>query len=106
MAQLEEASRLVADAVGARIGRHLPWTLVFQSRSGDPGQPWLEPDICDHLAERHRAGSQGVVIVPIGFISDHMEVVYDLDTQARGRAEALGLSYLVTHPGSPKFGFR
>ena len=89
--QLEEASRLVADAASARIGRNLPWTLVFQSRSGDPGQQWLEPDICDHLTERHSAGSQGVVMVPIGFISDHMEVVYDLDTQARGRAEALGL---------------
>lgn len=89
--QLTDTMHLVHQAVCARIGRQLPAQLVYQSRSGAPGQPWLEPDICDHLTERHARGSHGIVMVPIGFISDHMEVVYDLDTQARERATELGL---------------
>jgi protoporphyrin/coproporphyrin ferrochelatase len=89
--QLAEASRLVHAAVSARIGVSWPWQLVFQSRSGPPGQPWLEPDICDHLVDQHGDDASAVVMVPIGFISDHMEVVYDLDTQARERAASLGL---------------
>ncbi len=89
--QLTEASRLVHAAVSARIGVSWPWQLVFQSRSGPPGQPWLEPDICDHLVEQHGDDASAVVMVPIGFVSDHMEVVYDLDTQARERAASLGL---------------
>jgi protoporphyrin/coproporphyrin ferrochelatase len=89
--QLTEASRLVHTAVSARIGVSWPWQLVYQSRSGAPGQPWLEPDICDHLAEQQADDASAVVMVPIGFISDHMEVVYDLDTQARERAASLGL---------------
>ncbi len=89
--QLREASQLVASAVSVRVGREVPWDLVFQSRSGAPGMPWLEPDICDHLVARHEAASTGVVIGPIGFISDHMEVVYDLDIQAKAKADELGL---------------
>jgi protoporphyrin/coproporphyrin ferrochelatase len=89
-AQLREACALVASGV-ARIWEYLPWELVYQSRSGAPGQPWLEPDIRDHLAARHGEGATGVVMVPIGFISDHMEVVYDLDTQALETANQLGL---------------
>jgi protoporphyrin/coproporphyrin ferrochelatase len=101
--QLREACRLVATEVakrweqfpwGARPGTpdySQAWELVYQSRSGAPGQPWLEPDISDHLAELHTAGAAGVVMVPIGFISDHMEVVYDLDTQALETANQLGL---------------
>jgi protoporphyrin/coproporphyrin ferrochelatase len=89
--QLREASRLVAEAVFERTAEELPWELVFQSRSGAPGQPWLEPDICDHLASLHAEGAGAVMMVPIGFISDHMEVVYDLDTQARDKALQLGL---------------
>lgn len=85
--QLEEASRLV----GAGIGRHQP-KLVWQSRSGPPTQPWLEPDILDYL--RGLEGVKDVVIVPIGFISDHMEVAYDLDTQAKETAAAQGLPYV------------
>ncbi len=88
--QLCEACTLVAAGV-ARIWGELPWDLVYQSRSGAPGQPWLEPDINDHLGQLHDAGSMGVVVVPIGFISDHMEVVYDLDTQARETSHRLGL---------------
>ncbi len=89
--QLREASRLVAEAVFERTAEELPWELVFQSRSGAPGQPWLEPDICDHLSSLHADGAGAVLMVPIGFISDHMEVVYDLDTQARDKALELGL---------------
>jgi protoporphyrin/coproporphyrin ferrochelatase len=86
--QLRETARLVAETAAPGV----PWSLVFQSRSGAPGQPWLEPDINDHLTERHRAGASCVVMVPIGFISDHMEVVYDLDTQASATAQQLGLA--------------
>src|ERR1022692_1276405 len=72
--ELEAASRKVAAAVGVTN-----WKLVYQSRSGPPTQPWLGPDICDDLREFHC----DTVIAPIGFLSDHMEVVYDLDTEAR-----------------------
>ena len=86
-AQLQETCRLVADGVG-----HKAWRLVYQSRSGSPAQPWLEPDICDHLAELKEAGTEDVVIAPIGFISDHMEVIYDLDTEARALCEKITLN--------------
>ncbi|MGW3017478.1 ferrochelatase, partial [Streptomyces longwoodensis] len=86
-----EVARLVADAVRERTGVEHPWQLVYQSRSGAPHIPWLEPDICDHLEERHAAGVPAVVMAPIGFVSDHMEVLYDLDTEATARAGELGL---------------
>ena len=89
--QLDEARRLVGDRVATRLGRAIPSGLVFQSRSGAPGQPWLEPDIGDHLEELAAQDATGVVMVPVGFVSDHMEVVYDLDTQAVERAAALNL---------------
>jgi protoporphyrin/coproporphyrin ferrochelatase len=83
--QLNESCRLVAEHLG------LPaWRLVYQSRSGPPGQPWLEPDVGDVLREIPSATD--VVIVPIGFVSDHMEVLYDLDTEARQICEAQGLT--------------
>jgi ferrochelatase len=84
--QLKEASARVAAACGMTN-----WTLVFQSRSGPPSQPWLEPDICDYLREQHAAGVRSVIICPIGFISDHMEVLYDLDTEARALCDQLGM---------------
>lgn len=93
--QLRDAARLIAEAVGKP-----EWTLVFQSRSGPPTQPWLEPDIADWLrAERPR----DVVIVPLGFISDHMEVIYDLDTEAAALCDQLGIRMVRagtagTHP--------
>ncbi len=90
--QLREACRLIAEGASLRIGRLLPWDLVFQSRSGAPGQPWLEPDISDHLRVRRSAGVSRVAVVPVGFISDHMEVVWDLDTQARETANEIGLA--------------
>lgn len=77
--QLEEVRRLVSQAVG--ISNHV---LVYQSRSGAPGQPWLEPDILDHLREVNQKDlASAVVVAPISFISDHMEVLYDLDIEAR-----------------------
>ncbi len=76
--QLNEASRLVAESAGAN-----DWHLVYQSRSGPPQQPWLEPDICDAIAEMDAASKlEKIVILPIGFVSDHMEVMYDLDDEA------------------------
>jgi ferrochelatase len=86
-AQLLETCRLVA--AGAS---HARWRLVFQSRSGPPAQPWLEPDICDYLRELKEAGTEDVVIAPIGFISDHMEVIYDLDTEARALCGKIGMN--------------
>jgi ferrochelatase len=69
------------------------WRLVYQSRSGSPHTPWLEPDINDAIAEEHAAGRKAVLVVPIGFISDHVEVIWDLDTQAAETAANLGLEY-------------
>ena len=90
-AQLQEASRLVAEGLGVEN-----WRLVFQSRSGSPTQPWLGPDICDHLRELQALGARDVVVAPIGFVSDHMEIVYDLDTRARALGEELGLNMIRT----------
>ncbi|WP_327361420.1 ferrochelatase [Streptomyces sp. NBC_01296] len=86
-----DVAQLIADAVRAETGAELPWELVYQSRSGAPHIPWLEPDICDHLEALHGAGAPAVVMVPIGFVSDHMEVLYDLDTEATAKAAELGL---------------
>jgi ferrochelatase len=85
-AQLAEACRLVAEQAGVA-----DWKLVYQSRSGPPTQPWLEPDICDAIRDRHAHGVRHVVIAPIGFISDHMEVLYDLDTEAADLCRELGV---------------
>jgi ferrochelatase len=99
-AQLAEASRLVASQVGARS-----WQLAYQSRSGPPGVPWLGPDVTGCLSELAAAGSHGVVLVPVGFISDHMEVVYDLDVEASDAAALLGLPLArAATPGTdPRF---
>ncbi|WP_437012866.1 ferrochelatase [Streptomyces sp. enrichment culture] len=87
-----DVARLIADAVRERTGTAHPWRLVYQSRSGAPHIPWLEPDICDHLEELHKEGAPAAVMVPIGFVSDHMEVLYDLDTEATAKAAELGLA--------------
>src|SRR5204862_433114 len=78
-AQLREASALVAE----RLPVPLPWDRAYQSRSGPPAQPWLEPDVHQHLEAVAAAGVSDVVLVPLGFVSDHMEVAYDLDVEAR-----------------------
>jgi ferrochelatase len=94
-----EASRLVAAGVG-----HANWRLLYQSRSGAPNQPWLEPDILETVSELAQDGeTRDVVVVPIGFISDHMEVMYDLDEEAKLKAEESGLNFIRagtvgTHP--------
>lgn len=99
VAQLEESCRLVAERV-AHAGE---WDLVYQSRSGPPHVPWLEPDVCHHLEALAEKDVSDVVVVPIGFVSDHLEVKYDLDTEAAAKAEELGI-HLVraasvgTHP--------
>jgi ferrochelatase len=97
-AQLRETSKLIAAAVGREN-----WQLVFQSRSGSPAQPWLGPDICDYLRELHTAGSKDVVVAPIGFVSDHLEIIYDLDTEATALCREFGLNMIRaatagTHP--------
>jgi ferrochelatase len=99
-AQLLETCRLVAEGERERDDN---WRLVFQSRSGSPAQPWLEPDVCDHLRELKKSGVRDVVVAPVGFVSDHMEVLYDLDTEARQLADELDLNMIRaatvgTHP--------
>ncbi|MEU5435089.1 ferrochelatase [Streptomyces sp. NPDC020719] len=86
-----DVARVIADAVREETGVERDWRLVYQSRSGAPHIPWLEPDICDHLEALHGDGVPAVVMVPIGFVSDHMEVLYDLDTEATAKAAELGL---------------
>jgi protoporphyrin/coproporphyrin ferrochelatase len=91
-AQLAEAARLVAERVGpGSAGPARRWRLAYQSRSGPPSQPWLEPDVSDCIAELAGAGAAAVVLVPVGFVSDHMEVRYDLDVEAAETAARLGL---------------
>jgi protoporphyrin/coproporphyrin ferrochelatase len=89
--QHREVARLVAEGASQVVGRELGWDLVFQSRSGPPSQPWLEPDIGDHLRAERQRGTSAVVMVPIGFVSDHIEVVWDLDTEAVAVAAEIGL---------------
>lgn len=90
-AQHEAVMRGVADTVARRTGVVRPYSLVYCSRSGSPHVPWLEPDVNAHLSSLAEQGVTGVVMVPIGFVSDHMEVVFDLDTEATETARALGL---------------
>jgi ferrochelatase len=90
--QLREACRLTAERCGG-----VPWRLVYQSRSGSPTQPWLAPDVGDAIREAAAGGSSPeIVISPIGFLSDHVEVLYDLDVEARGTCDELGLSMIRT----------
>ncbi len=84
--QLRETTRLVAEQLGLTN-----WELVYQSRSGPLTQPWLEPDIRDYLRTLHANGTNNVLVSPLGFISDHMEVLYDLDTEATDLAHKLGM---------------
>ncbi|RCS47706.1 ferrochelatase [Bremerella cremea] len=85
--QLQECSSLIAAAAGID-----QWSLVYQSRSGPPSQPWLEPDVCDAMKELASSGSASqIVLVPVGFVSDHMEVIYDLDDEAAKLAQELGI---------------
>ncbi|HZM93089.1 MAG TPA: ferrochelatase [Vicinamibacterales bacterium] len=85
-AQLQESARLVADEAGMR-----EWVVVYQSRSGRPTDPWLEPDIRDYLRQQRAAGLEAAVICPIGFVCDHIEVLYDLDREAADVSREIGL---------------
>ena len=84
--QLLESARLVAEQAGMS-----DWALVYQSRSGRPGDPWLEPDVCAYLRSEHEGGLQAVVLCPIGFVCDHVEVLYDLDREAAEVCREIGL---------------
>ncbi|MDE0030136.1 MAG: ferrochelatase [Deltaproteobacteria bacterium] len=86
--QFAGAARRVAEAVGGTR-----WHLAYQSRSGSPRDPWLEPDVCDVIEELARAGEKAVVVVPIGFVCDHVEVLYDLDVEARRKTLDLRMAY-------------
>jgi protoporphyrin/coproporphyrin ferrochelatase len=101
-AQLAQTGGAVARALDVNN-----WQLVYQSRSGSPSPPWLGPDVCDHLKTLRADGVTNVVIAPIGFVSDHMEVVYDLDVEARRVCEEIGLKMVRaktagTHPAFVK----
>jgi len=87
-----DVAALVAAAVGEQLGHDVEWELAYCSRSGPPSQPWLEPDVNDLLTERAEEGLRNVVLSPIGFVSDHMEVAYDLDTEALATAAGLGMT--------------
>lgn len=91
--QHQDVAAAVISRVAAALGRTPPTGLAYCSRSGPPGQPWLEPDVNDHLRALASAQVPGVLVVPIGFVSDHMEVAYDLDVEARATAESLGLPF-------------
>lgn len=94
--QVAEAARLVAAALGVA-----EYDVVWQSRSGPPQVPWLEPDIVDHIDALHARGVPAVVVSPIGFVSDHVEVIWDLDTEARDRAEELGMGFARAATAGP-----
>ena len=85
--QLLESARLIASRLGVA-----DWALAFQSRSGRPQDPWLEPDICDYLRAERQGGPEAVVICPLGFVADHLEVLYDLDHEAAAVCEELGIT--------------
>ena len=97
VAELNDVAELVAE------GR--TWELVYQSRSGPPSVPWLEPDVLEHLEKLHGEGVAAAVISPIGFVSDHMEVRYDLDVEAAALAKRLGLRIerAATADSHPRF---
>jgi len=105
VAQHTAAVAEVVERVRLETGHRPGHDLVYCSRSGPPSVPWLEPDVNDHLERLARVGTTGVVLVPIGFVSDHMEVVYDLDTEALATAEKLGIEAVrASTPGvDPRF---
>jgi protoporphyrin/coproporphyrin ferrochelatase len=89
----EEQLRRACAAVAGEVGVS-DWELAYQSRSGSPGLPWLEPDLQEALTRALEAGARTVVVCPIGFVTDHMEVCYDLDVEARAQAQELGLGFV------------
>jgi ferrochelatase len=100
-----DITREIAARVGEETGRRRDHALVYCSRSGPPSVPWLEPDVNDHLTRLAADGVPGVVLVPVGFVADHMEVVYDLDTEALETARELQLPAVrsATPQGDARF---
>src|SRR6202012_4926826 len=98
--QVRYAAGFVAAAAG-----YADYDLVWQSRSGPPQGPWLEPDVADHVAALAKAGTTSVIVCPIGFVADHIEVVWDLDTELREQADAAGiaLARVGTPNADPRF---
>lgn len=92
--QHAELAAAITAEVGATLGEQVEHDLTYCSRSGPPSQPWLEPDVNDHLTALKERGVEHVVLAPIGFVSDHMEVVFDLDTEAKETAQELGMDLL------------
>ncbi|MFD1718842.1 ferrochelatase [Georgenia deserti] len=86
-----DVAAVVASRAAERLGASIPWELAYCSRSGTPFTPWTEPDVGRSVTALHAGGARHVVLAPIGFISDHMEVIYDLDTEAREVADELGM---------------
>jgi ferrochelatase len=84
--QLQTSARLIAEKAGVE-----QWTLVYQSRSGRPQDPWLEPDVCEYLRGEHAAGLRAAIVCPVGFVCDHIEVLYDLDREAAEVCAEVGL---------------
>jgi ferrochelatase len=91
--QHSSVARIITEELERRRGTRHDWDLVYCSRSGPPQVPWLEPDVNDHLETMRAEGVRSVVVVPIGFVSDHMEVVHDLDTEAAATARRLGIRF-------------
>lgn len=91
VAQHEAVVDLIVRTIAERTGRTMAHSLVYCSRSGAPHIPWLEPDVNDHLEQLSEDGTNAVVVIPVGFVADHMEVIYDLDTEAKATADRLGL---------------
>src|SRR5207244_7969202 len=87
--QLQTSARLIADKLG-----HRRWSLAYQSRSGKPTDPWLEPDVGDAIRKLATEGCKEVVVAPIGFVCDHVEVLYDLDIETKKIAEDHGVRFL------------
>lgn len=87
--QVAECARLVAEEAGVEA-----YDVVWQSRSGPPQVPWLEPDVVDHVEDLHAKGVASVVVSPIGFVSDHLEVIWDLDNEAAEKAAELGMGFV------------
>ncbi|MFC7340380.1 ferrochelatase [Saccharopolyspora griseoalba] len=98
--QVAEAARLVAEELGIET-----YDVVWQSRSGPPQVPWLEPDVVDHIEDLHAKGVDSVVVSPIGFVSDHLEVIWDLDNEAQEKAAELGMGFAraATAGTDPRF---
>jgi ferrochelatase len=98
--QFATSSRLVAERLG-----HRPWSVAYQSRSGRPEDPWLEPDVGAEIRRLAAGGARHVVLAPVGFVSDHVEVLYDLDVEARAIADRLGVGYhrAITVSDHPAF---